>query len=40
MKRLEEAQANLITTYALYNAASEKSCPKLTQTIQKHSKFY
>ncbi|AWB59139.1 MULTISPECIES: hypothetical protein [unclassified Colwellia] len=38
MKRLEEAQANLITTYALYNAASEKKLPKIdpndTETLK------
>lgn len=29
MERLKEAQANLITTYSLYNAASEKKLPDI-----------
>lgn len=29
MERLREAQANLITTYSLYNAASEKKLPTI-----------
>ena len=38
MKRLEEAQASLITTYSLYNAASEKKLPAIdandTETLK------
>ena len=38
MKRLEEAQASLIATYALYNAASEKKLPAIdpndTETLR------
>ncbi|SEL48762.1 hypothetical protein SAMN05216262_11223 [Colwellia chukchiensis] len=29
MERLKEAQANLIATYSLYNAASEKALPEI-----------
>lgn len=29
MKRLEEAQASLVATYALYNTASEKKLPAI-----------
>ena len=29
MKRLEEAQASLVATYALYNVASEKKLPAI-----------
>jgi len=29
MERLKEAQASLITTYSLYNAASEKKLPEI-----------
>ncbi|MBA6389879.1 hypothetical protein H4J38_03690 [Colwellia sp. BRX10-3] len=29
MERLKEAQASLITTYSLYNAASEKKLPAI-----------
>ncbi|MGB1263896.1 MAG: hypothetical protein ACPG52_13390 [Cognaticolwellia sp.] len=29
MERLKEAQASLVTTYSLYNAASEKPLPEI-----------
>ncbi|AZQ85896.1 hypothetical protein EKO29_18985 [Colwellia sp. Arc7-635] len=39
MERLKEAQANLITTYSLYNAASEKKLPDIdvddSETLKK-----
>jgi hypothetical protein len=35
MERLKEAQASLIATYSLYNAASEKNCRQLMLTIAK-----
>lgn len=38
MERLKEAQASLITTYSLYNAASEKKLPAIdandTETLK------
>lgn len=38
MKRLEEAQASLVATYALYSAASEKKLPAIdpddTETLR------